>query len=115
MLNSTIEEILADEKVKSVIIKNTQNDKKAELKIDGIFPYIGLEPNIELFGAQLKLDESGFILTDVTMKTSIDGVYAVGDVRKTPLRQVITAVSDGAIAGVEAAKYLMNLKEAIRK
>ena len=115
VLNSTIEEILADEKVKSVIIKNTQNDKKAELKIDGIFPYIGLEPNIELFGAQLKLDESGFILTDVTMKTSIDGVYAVGDVRKTPLRQVITAVSDGAIAGVEAAKYLMNLKEAIRK
>ena len=115
VLNSTIEEILADEKVKSVIIKNTQNDKKAELKIDGIFPYIGLEPNIELFGAQLKLDESGFILTDVTMKTSVDGVYAVGDVRKTPLRQVITAVSDGAIAGVEVAKYLMNLKEIIRK
>ena len=116
VLDSVVEEILADEKVQAVKIKNTKNDKKAEIKIDGIFPYIGLEPNIELFGAQLKLDESGFILTDVTMKTSINGVYAVGDVRKTPLRQVITAVSDGAIAGVEAAKYLMNIKqEIIRK
>ena len=106
---------MADEKVKSIVVKNTKNDKKAQLQAEGIFPYIGLEPNIEMFGAQLKLDKSGFILTDVTMKTSVDGVYAVGDVRKTPLRQVITAVSVGAIAGVEVAKYLMNLKEIIRK
>ena len=115
VLNSTVEEIIADKKVESIIIKNTKNNKKAQLKLDGIFPYIGLEPNIEHFGAQLKLDEAGFILTDITMKTNIEGVYAVGDVRKTPLRQVITAVSDGAIAGVEVAKYLMNLKETIRK
>ena len=94
-------------------LKNVKTGKTAHLKVDGIFPYVGLEPNIELFGAQLKLDESGFILTDVTMKTNIDGVYAIGDVRTTPLRQVITAVSDGAIAGVEASKYLMNLKEEI--
>ena len=92
-----------------------KTNKISELKVNGIFPYIGLEPNVEQFGAQLKLDEFGFIVTDEYMRTNISGIYAVGDVRKTPLRQVITAVSDGAIAGVDAAKYVMNLKEAIRK
>ena len=116
VLDSVVEEILADKKVDAIKIKNVKNNKKAQLKIDGIFPYIGLEPNIELFGAQLKLDEAGFILTDEFMKTNLEGVYAIGDVRKTPLRQVITAVSDGAIAGVEASKYIMNLENtAIRK
>lgn len=116
VLDSIVEEILADNKVNSISIKNVKNGKKAKLKVDGIFPYIGLEPNIEHFGAQLKLDESGFILTDVCMKTNLDGIYAIGDVRKTPLRQVVTAVSDGAIAGVEVAKYMMNLEStAIRK
>ena len=116
VLNSIIEEILADKKVNAIKIKNIKNNKKAQLKIDGIFPYIGLEPNVEHFGAQLKLDELGFILTDVCMKTNLEGVFAIGDVRKTPLRQVITAVSDGAIAGIEASKYITNLENiAIRK
>ena len=113
VLNSTVDEILAEDKVKSVVVLNVKTNKKSELKIDGIFPYIGLEPNVEMFSAQLKQDEQGFILTDASMRTNIDGVFAIGDVRNTPLRQVITAVSDGAIAGVEAAKYLMNLKEEI--
>ena len=113
VLNSTVDEILGDNKVNGVVVKSVNSDKKSKIKIDGIFPYIGLEPNIEQFGAQLKLDESGFIITDEFMKTNIDGVYAIGDVRKTPLRQVITAVSDGAVAGVEASKYLMNLKERV--
>lgn len=116
VLDSIVEEILADNKVNSISIKNVKNGKKAKLKVDGIFPYIGLEPNIEHLGAQLKLDESGFILTDEFMKTNLSGVYAIGDVRKTPLRQVITAVSDGAIAGVEVSKYILSLENtAIRK
>ncbi len=115
VLNSTVEEIKSDNKVNSILIKNVKTNKISELKVNGIFPYIGLEPNVEQFGAQLKLDEFGFIVTDEYMRTNISGIYAVGDVRKTPLRQVITAVSDGAIAGVDAAKYVMNLKEAIRK
>jgi len=113
VLNSIPIEVIAENKVEAIKIKNVKTEEFSKIKTDGIFPYIGLEPNIEMFGAQLKLDESGFIITDVAMKTNIDGVYAVGDVRKTPLRQVITAVSDGAIAGVEASKYLMNLKEEI--
>lgn len=115
ILNSVVDEIIANDKVNSVAIKNIKTDKKTKIKIDGIFPYIGLEPNVEKFGAQLKLDESGFILTDINMKTNIEGVYAVGDVRNTPLRQVITAVSDGAVASVSASKYLLNLREEIAR
>ena len=106
ILNSTVEEILADEKVNAIKIKNLKSNKIETVKLDGIFPYIGIEPNSKMFSAQLKQDEKGFIITDSTMKTSIEGVYAIGDIRNTPLRQVITAVSDGAIAGVEVSKYI---------
>ncbi len=116
VLNSNVVEILSDKKVNKILIENIENKKISTLEIDGIFPYIGLEPNVELFCAQLKQDKNGFIITNELMETNIKGVYAIGDVRNTPLRQVITAVSDGAIASVEAAKYLMNLENtAIRK
>ena len=115
VLNSIVEEILAKDKVCAVKIKNVSTNELEELKIDGIFPYIGLEPNIEHFSGQLEQDVFGFIKTDETMKTNIEGVFAVGDVRNTPLRQVVTAVSDGAIAGVEVAKYLTKIKETVRK
>lgn len=107
VLSSSPLEVLGDKKVTGLKIKNLKTDKSKDLKLDGVFPYIGLEPNSHLFSSQIKLDSSGFIETDNSMKTSVEGVYAVGDVRNTPLRQVITAVSDGAIAGVEASKYLM--------
>jgi len=114
ILNSIVEEILADEKVYAIKIKNNLTNKTQELKIDGIFPYIGQEPNAELFSGQIEQDKYGFIVTDMNMKTNLSGVYAIGDVRNTPLRQVITAVSDGAIAGVEVSKYIMTMKEKIR-
>lgn len=110
ILNSNVVEILGKEKVEKIKVENTKTNKIKELKIDGIFPYIGIEPNSELFNSQIEQDSFGFIITDETMKTNRDGVYAIGDIRKTPLRQIITAVSDGAIAGVEAARYLMNTK-----
>ncbi len=115
VLNSTISEILADEKVYAVKILNKKTNEEKILKTDGVFPYIGLEPNIELFLNQVNLDKFGFIITDCTMKTNLEGVWAIGDVRNTPLRQVITAVSDGAVAGVEAGKYLLNLKTTVNK
>ncbi len=111
VLNSTPQEILSNEKVCGIKIRNSLTNEINTINCEGVFPYIGLKPNVEMFNAQLRQDENGFIITDVTMKTSADGVYAVGDVRNTPLRQVITAVSDGAIAGVEASKYLMNEQE----
>ena len=102
ILNSVIEEIQGTNKVEKIILKNTLNNNINEINLDGIFIYIGLEPNSELFNDKLEQDKQGFIITDNTMQTSVDGVYAIGDVRNTPLRQVITAV-----AGVTVSKYLM--------
>ncbi len=115
ILNSIPLEIMADKTVNYVKILNNQTNKEKIIKIDGIFPYIGIEPNIELFLHQVNFDKFGFIITDNTMKTNLEGVYAIGDVRNTPLRQVITAVSDGAVAGVEVSKYLLNLKETMKE
>lgn len=109
--NSVVSEIQGAELVNNLVIKNSKTNESSNLKVDGIFPYIGITPNIKDISGQVAQDKSGFILTDETMKTSVDGVFAVGDVRVTPLRQVITAASDGAVAGVYAVKYVESLKE----
>ncbi len=106
ILNSTPLEILGENKVSSIKYKNQKTNETKTLDTEGVFPYIGLVPNVEFLKNQLKQDEFGFILTDEKMETSQKGVFAAGDVRKTPLRQVITAVSDGAVAGVFAVKYI---------
>lgn len=109
--DSVVTQIKGADLVESVVVKNVKTDELSELSINGIFPYIGIAPNVDYINGQIELDKSGFILTDETMKTSVDGVYAVGDVRKTPLRQVITAAADGAIGAVNAVKYVEALKE----
>ncbi len=109
--DSVAEEIRGEDLVKSILIKNTKTGDISELNIDGVFPYIGIIPNVNYITGQIEQDSRGFIQTDLTMKTSLDGVYAIGDVRNTPLRQVITAVSDGAVAGVYCAKYVQAQKE----
>lgn len=111
VLNSVVCEIQGQDLVNNLILKNTKTDEIFNLAVDGVFPYIGITPNVENISGQITQDKAGFIITDETMKTSIDGVFAIGDVRKTPLRQVITAASDGAIAGVYAVKYVESLKE----
>ena len=109
--NSIVLEIQGENTVKSVVLKNLQTNNISELKIDGIFPYIGISPNTEFFSGQLNQDKYGFIITDTTMATSVDGVYAIGDVRNTPLRQVVTAASDGAIGATYALRYIEQTKE----
>lgn len=111
VLNSVVCEIQGHDLVNNLILKNTKTDEMFNLAVDGVFPYIGITPNVENISGQITQDKAGFIITDETMKTSIDGVFAIGDVRNTPLRQVITAASDGAIAGVYAVKYIESLKE----
>lgn len=111
VLNSVVCEIQGQDLVNNLILKNTKKDEMFNLAVDGVFPYIGITPNVENISGQITQDKAGFIITDETMKTSIDGVFAIGDVRNTPLRQVITAASDGAIAGVYAVKYIESLKE----
>ncbi len=96
--------------VGSIKVQNVKTKEITDLSVDGIFPYIGFTPNVQGFSGQIMQDERGFIKVDDTMRTSTMGVFAVGDVRVTPLRQVITAVADGAIAGVAASKYVEELK-----
>lgn len=109
--DTVVKEIKGNELVNSLVLENVKTNTISELAVNGIFPYIGITPNVEKINGQLEQDKSGFIITDETMKTSVDGVFAVGDVRHTPLRQVITAASDGAIGAVYAVKYLETLVE----
>ena len=102
--------INGDGVVKSATIENVKTHEVKDLAIDGIFPYIGFEPNADLFAGQVKQDKNGFIMVDEAMQTSVKGVYAIGDVRVTPLRQVITAAADGAIAAVYAGRYIETLE-----
>ena len=106
-------EIQGEETVENIVVKNVKTGEISNLKVDGVFPYIGFAPNADLFTGQLKQDEGGFIVTDDRMQTSIPGVYAIGDVRTTPLRQVITAAADGAVAGCFATRYLEEHEELV--
>ena len=109
--DTIVREIKGEELVNSLIVENVKSGEVSKLEVNGIFPYIGILPNVDNFAGQLTQDQRGFIVTDETMKTSLDGVYAVGDVRVTPLRQVITAAADGAVGAVYAVKYVEALKE----
>lgn len=106
-------EVLGNNTVHKLVIENVKTKEVTNLEVDGVFPYIGYNANTEAFNGQLKQDNAGFIITDETMQTSVDGVFAVGDVRTTPLRQVITAAADGAVGAVHAIKYLETLSEAM--
>ena len=105
--DSVVESIHGDErKVTGVTFKNVKTGELSQAEFGGIFIYVGLDPVSE-FAKDLGItDEAGWILTDHQMKTSVAGIYAVGDVRQKDLRQITTAVGDGAIASQEAYKYL---------
>ena len=103
--NSTVEEILYETKVTGVRVADVQTGEKQEISCDGVFVSIGRKPATELF-SQLALDENGYILADESTQTSIPGVYGVGDVRTKHLRQVVTAVADGAVAVHQAEGYI---------
>ncbi len=99
-------EIKGTNTVEKVILTDLKTNETKELNVDGVFPYIGFSPNVDDFNGQINQNHQGFIETDIYMQTSIEGVFAAGDVRNTPLRQVITAASDGAIAACNAVKYV---------
>lgn len=98
IFNSIVKEIKGDKRINKVIIHNIKEDKLYELDVSGVFIYVGLIPNSELFKNKLEFDENGFIITDDDMRTNKKFVYAAGDVRKKSLRQIVTACADGAIA-----------------
>jgi len=101
--------VLGDKKVEGLEIENVVTREHKVLKVDGVFVAIGEKPNSELVKGLIDLDERGFVIANMKMETSLPGLYAVGDVRNTPLRQVVTACGDAAIAAAEADKYIKNL------
>lgn len=109
--NSVVKEIKGDNLVTTAVLENVKTKEVSDLSVNGVFPYIGMTPNVENINGQLQQDARGFVVTDETMATSVEGVFAVGDVRTTPLRQVITAASDGAVGAVYAVKYIETHKE----
>lgn len=98
IFNSELKEIKGEKRVEKVIVFNKEKNENIELNVNGVFIYVGLNPNSEMFKDKINLDENGFIITDEDMRTNIKFVYAAGDVRRKSLRQIITACSDGAIA-----------------
>ena len=103
--NSAVTELLGDERLRAVRVKNLLSGEEEELQIDALFVSIGRKPATELVAGQLEL-ENGYIAADESTQTSIPGVYAVGDIRTKALRQIITAASDGANAAHHAEAWL---------
>jgi len=104
--NSVVTELLHADRVTGVRLKNVQTGEETEIAADGVFVSVGRKPATELISDQLELDKGGYILAGETTETNIPGVYAVGDVRTKLLRQVVTAVADGAVAVHMAEEFL---------
>lgn len=105
-LNAVVEEILGLNHVEGVRIQDVLTGVQRDIRADGVFIYVGTDPNAQFINEEIETDDRGYILTDPRLQTNIQGVYAAGDIRNTPLRQVATAVGDGALAAVEVEKYL---------
>ncbi len=103
--DSVVDSLHGNDKITEMTLKNVKTDTLTSFSVDGVFVAIGQTPNSQLFES-VKKTESGYIQTDSLMRTNIEGVYAVGDVRDKSLRQVVTACSDGAIAADDAIKFL---------
>ena len=106
IFDSVVEEISGKDVLEQVTLKNIKTNTISQLSVNGVFIFVGWTPNTNFLNNQLKLNKQGYIITDDKMNTSIEGVFACGDVREKTLRQVVTAAGDGAIAANSAQYYL---------
>ena len=112
--NTVVPEIKGNgNSVVGIKIKNVVTNEEKDFQCDGIFIYVGLDPNTQLFKGKVKMDETGRIETTEEMETSFPGVYAAGDVRETPLKQAVTAAADGSLAATMAIEYIESLHDKI--
>ena len=109
--NSVVGEFITDERIIGVKIKDTVSGNISKIDCDGVFISIGRKPATDFLKDRIEIDKNGYIVADETTKTNIDGVYAVGDVRTKALRQVVTAVADGAVAVHYAEEYLAHFSD----
>ena len=105
--NSEVKQLLFDQRLSGVKLADTVTGEESILPCEGLFIAAGRVPDTALFRGQVDMDEAGYLLADETTRTSLPGVYAVGDVRQKPLRQVVTATADGAVAAHFIEEYLM--------
>jgi len=106
LLNNKIIEFQGEERLAKVVIQNNKTNILKDINVSAVFEYVGIKPNSALLKDIVELDELGFVVTNKNLETSMPGIFAAGDVRNTPLRQVITAVADGAVSATSAEKYL---------
>ena len=108
--DSVVEKILGEEQVEKVQIFNRKTEERSEISVDGIFIAVGIHPNTENFKGIVEMDQNGYIVAEENCETSMPGIFVAGDTRTKELRQIITAVADGANAVNSVQKYLMTLK-----
>lgn len=105
LYNHKLKEVRGQQKLSDLVLEDGEG-RKTNLAVDGLFVAIGVSPNTAFCQKEIKTDSSGFIITDEKLKTSLDSVWACGDCRQRPLRQLITAASEGAIASIQAYRHL---------
>ena len=106
MLQTKISKLIGDTRLRQVEILDRATDAARLLDVDGLFVNAGVEPNVELFRDQIKLNERGFIIAGEDCRTNLEGVFAAGDVREKEFRQLTTAAADGTVAALQADKYI---------
>ena len=104
--DSVAEEILGNETVHGVRVRNVRTDERQVLDTDGVFIYVGLIPATKIFREQVELDDAGYVITDDHKRTSVPGVFAAGDVENPDFRQCVVAAGSGATAAIQAERYL---------
>jgi len=108
--DTVVQKMEGDKKLEKLILRNVKTNELRELKVDGVFIFIGFETKIDIFKELVEVDEYGFIKTDERMRTKSRGVFAVGDVRSGSDKQLVTSAADGAVAAITAFEYLSSLK-----
>jgi thioredoxin reductase (NADPH) len=111
ILDTVVDKVNGENAVESATITNRKTDETRDLELGGLFVYIGNIPSTNLLEQYVEIDDSGYIEVDSSMATGCPGVYVAGDVRKSPLKQIVTAGADGSIAALSADKYLDHLAE----
>ncbi len=108
--DSVVTAVLGEEHVTGVGVRNVQTSAESVIAADGMFSYVGNVPNTRWFKGQLELDDQGYIVTDRQMHTSVPGVFAAGDVQERTLKQIATAIGSGAMAAMEAEKFIAEME-----
>jgi len=106
ILSTEVIKFIGKDRIEEIVLKNKKTNKTKNLKIDGVFEYVGIIPNSLLLSSIVDFDEYGYIMADKNLQTSIPGLFAAGDIRNSVLKQVISAVADGALAATSAEKFL---------